>query len=102
MSLNITLLYFDAKGPSDTLPHKIDFSLWLAGIDGSGADLIASATMTATPAGLTITGVTNDNTSVTGMVAGGVAGIEYTLSANIVTVAGQIATRSGILYVQAH
>jgi hypothetical protein len=98
-ALNVALLYFDAKAPSDVLDYIWDFgaSPWLV-----GSDTIITASVTVSPTGLSIGVVTHDSTTVTGWLGGGVAATEYTVSANIVTAQGRTASRSAVLYVQTH
>lgn len=80
------------QDPLEVLDYLYDFAPVL------GTDTIASATVTAAPAGLTIapTGkpTTNTTTTVTAWVAGGTLGVTYTVTFRVVTAGGRTIEQS--------
>ncbi len=84
---------FCQKKPGDSLPFSWDWYPWLA-VDGV-RDTIASATITASPAGLSIGPVTIDGALITATIAGCVLDQSYDLGADITMASGQIACSQG-------
>lgn len=89
-------LLFSAKMPSDNLDFSLDFVKFLM-----PHELITSATVTASPSGLSIASPTITKSVVTAFIAGGTLNTSYVVSYSITTDGGRHETRSGILNVLA-
>lgn len=84
--------FVPGKTPGDSLPFAFDWADWVAVNAVSGSpDTIVSATMTATPSGLTIGTVSVNSPLVVATISGGVANVVYTVTCVITTNAGFIA-----------
>lgn len=95
------------KNPNDHLPYGFDWTKWFQrnAVESAALvnDIVSSATMTATPSGLTIGSVGIDDTGyvVSAMIAGGVDQTDYTLICTINTVQGLTAVAEETLQVRA-
>jgi bifunctional ADP-heptose synthase (sugar kinase/adenylyltransferase) len=83
---------FDPMVPADILDHQFVFDL--------SGDTIATADVTVSPAGMTVSDVTGVGDTVTARLTGGTAGQVYTVTATITTAAGREYNRSASLTVQ--
>lgn len=84
-----------AKDPDTTERFGVN---WIDRL-GSGVT-ISSASWSATPSGLTLSGATNDDTSASTLVAGGIVGTTYLLTCRVSTSDGQTLEYTTALVVQ--
>lgn len=86
------------KDPDAKLDYGFD---WTAELAEHGDDSITSATVVASPAGLTVSDVQHaDGKLVTYWLEGGDAGVEYEVRCRVVTAAGRIDDRTDRVGVQ--
>ena len=83
--------YFDAKSPSDVDFYSVDFGDWLS------VDTIISATVAATPSGLTVGTPVVANGLVAVEISNGADGTQYIVTYAITTLTGRSIQRSVIL-----
>lgn len=81
------------KDPSAILDYSIDWSLWLNG------DTIQSSSWTV-PQGLTKASETNNSTSATVWLSGGILGQTYTVTNRVTTTNGRTDERSILIKVE--
>jgi hypothetical protein len=84
------------KDPDATERFGVDWAARLA-VDGA---TLASVAWLATPPGLTLSGATNDTTSASTLVAGGVLGVTYALTCRATCSDGQVLDASQQILVQ--
>lgn len=95
------------KAPGDHLPYGFDWGMWFKrnALDSSAlsGDTVTSATITASPSGLTIGTVGIDDTGyvVSAMIGGGVDQTDYTLVCTINTAQGLTAVAEETLQCRA-
>ena len=77
------------KDPSAVLDHGMDWTSWL-----DEGETIASQTVVATPAGLTIAAVAQANGIVSWRVSGGTLGQDYIATCRVTTSIGRVDERS--------
>jgi hypothetical protein len=96
------------KAPADHLPYGFDWTKWLArnALESAAlaGDVVVSASITATPSGLTIgsTGIDDAGKVVSAMISGGVDQTDYTLICTVSTQAGLQAVAEETLQVRAN
>src|SRR4051794_40336683 len=88
------------KTPGDSLPFSWDWYEWLAVNINGERDTIVTATISATPDGLSIGPVTIEGALITATISGGVEDVSYDLEADITTASGMIACSQEVLNVR--
>lgn len=80
---------YTSQTPTDNLDYSLSFAAWI-----DADDAVTTATVTATPPGLTLTTPVVADNVVTVWVTGGTAGQLYEINYDVTTQAGRVLTRS--------